>query len=107
MSTAFARLAAEQGILEELAAAAGSELRVDDLASAIVVPRTTVQKALTQLESQGLVNRVGEGRRGSPYRFRLASAAAEPSSRPSATLSLADLFRQTGGKLDVIAGLDA
>jgi len=43
------------------------------------LPRTTLHRALASLVERGLVERLGGGKRGDPYRFRLAGGKSFPS----------------------------
>jgi DNA-binding transcriptional ArsR family regulator len=66
-----------------LEALADGELRVEEIAEATGVRRTTLQVALSALERDGQVRREGKGRKGDPYRYQLINSEAGDSFRRS------------------------
>ena len=69
------RQQAEQQVLEALRAQAdGASL--DDVADATGLPRSSVNSILQRLLQRGTVNRIGQGRRGAPYRWYLVDDAS-------------------------------
>jgi 5S rRNA maturation endonuclease (ribonuclease M5) len=49
-----------------------------EIAEATEIPEATVRRRLDELHDRGLVERTGEGRKGSPYRWKILSATANP-----------------------------
>jgi DNA-binding transcriptional ArsR family regulator len=49
------------------------EPTTDEISQALEIPAATVRRRLEALESEGKVKRYGEGKRGNPYRWTLAS----------------------------------
>jgi putative DNA primase/helicase len=61
-----------------LAVLSSEPIGSQELAEATEIPEATVRRRLGDLLEQGTVERVGEGRKGSPYRWKILSATAEP-----------------------------
>jgi hypothetical protein len=69
---------------------------IEEMLTQIGCARTTLQKALDQLEGEGQVARSGAGVRGDPYRFVAqgpTTAARPPAAGPRSVDALADLLR--------------
>jgi 5S rRNA maturation endonuclease (ribonuclease M5) len=49
-----------------------------EIAEATEIPEATVRRRLEELHGDGRVERTGEGRKGSPYRWKMLSATANP-----------------------------
>jgi hypothetical protein len=70
---------AERAILDLFPRTEAEALRLDDiLAAAPTQKRATVQRVITRKSEQGVIARVGAGRRGDPYRYWRREPGARP-----------------------------
>lgn len=75
--SAVATAEARRTILDFLPASALDAMQLDDIlvrGADAKLSRTTIQAALTALMAEGVVSRLGKGRKGNPYRYHLVSA---------------------------------
>lgn len=80
-------------LLECLPSDPDKAVRIDHLMEVTSAHRTTIQRELTSLISEGLVARTGKGRSGSPFAYHLMSEHEGPSAQPTS----ASLGRPTPG----------
>jgi hypothetical protein len=66
-----------------LLAASLSPLTPDEIVDATRLPRTNVQRALVELVSSGQLVRIGEGKKGHPFRWSLPPARKDSAQDPS------------------------
>jgi 5S rRNA maturation endonuclease (ribonuclease M5)/DNA-binding transcriptional ArsR family regulator len=66
-----ARLDTER-VLDQLSET--EEITAEELAEAAELPKGTVHKRLTELHGEGTVERTGEGKKGSPFRWKILSS---------------------------------
>ena len=53
---------------------------IKELMESAEVPRATAQRAVKELEEAGTLSRVGEGKRGSPFRYFISENGFSPTS---------------------------
>src|SRR5262249_28447536 len=69
-SAAVSLNATKEALLKHLPEMKGMAKTLAELMDAGTIPtKTTAQKALAELMNEGLAERIGEGRRGDPYRY--------------------------------------
>jgi 5S rRNA maturation endonuclease (ribonuclease M5) len=74
-----------------------------EIAEATEIPEATVRRRLDELHGDGRVERTGEGRKGSPYRWKMLSATPNPlvaerkETRPEGDTPPAGLIEGVGG----------
>jgi predicted transcriptional regulator len=52
---------------------------IKELSESAEVPRATAQRAAKKLEKEGILSKVGDGKKGNPFRyFRAENVSAQP-----------------------------
>lgn len=72
-SAAVAQIEATAALIDVAPSSGRDALTLDALADAAKIRRTTAQEAVQALEAQGKLRRIGDGKKGSPYRYYKAA----------------------------------
>ncbi|MGQ9553596.1 MAG: AAA family ATPase, partial [Anaerolineae bacterium] len=84
---AFAVAEAKEAILDVIPASEMAAVTLDELADKTAVKRTSLQQAVHEMLRAGELKRLGQGKRGDPYRFYRAISFAAASVREQEFLS--------------------
>lgn len=82
-SAAVAKAEAREAILKAAPTSEAVAVSLDELLKVTDLGRTTVQKAVDTLLAAGELRRIGEGKKGNPYRYWHPTGPEEPPEKPT------------------------
>lgn len=97
-SAAVAQVEAETSLLMAAPTNEGDAVRLEDFMSQTGVQRSTAQEVIKTLVAKGQFCRVGEGKRGSPYRYYAQEIHSAETSTPNAAETIPNSREQDESK---------